>query len=97
MIDLLVTDPLLPGSLCRVLDALAIELAAIGVSPGSHAGEAAARLAGRLGTLVRYEWPDREDREAVLAQVGDDCRKLHSLVMTAYIDYAIEDSPVQTP
>ena len=97
VLDLLVTDPLLAGSLCRVLDALATELAAIGVSSSSHAGDAAERLAGRLGTLIRYEWPDREDREAVLAQVGDDCRKLHSLVMTAYIDYAIEDSPVQTP
>ena len=97
MIDLLVTDPLLPGSLCRVLDALAAELAAIGVTPGSHAAAAAERLAGRLCTLVRYEWPDREDREALLAQVGEECRKLHSLVTTAYIDYAIEDSPVQTP
>ena len=86
-------DPLLPGSLCRVLDALAAELAAIGESHDSHAGAAAERLAGRLCTLVRY----REDREALLAQVGDDCRKLHSLVTTAYIDYAIEDSPVQKP
>ena len=91
VIDLLVTDPLLPGSLCCALDALAAELAAIGESPDAHAGAAAERLAGRLGTLIRYEWPDREDREAVLIQVGDDCRKLHSLVMTAYIDYAIED------
>ena len=97
VIDLLVTDPLLPSSLCCALDALAAELAAIGESPNSHAGDAAERLAGRLCALIRYEWPDREDREAVLAQVGDDCRKLHSLVTTAYIDYAIEDSPVQTP
>ncbi len=97
VIDLLVTDPLLSSSLCRALDAIAAELTAIGESPDAHAGAAAARLAARLCTLVRYEWPDREDREAVLTQVGDDCRKLHSLVMTAYIDYAIEDSPVQTP
>ena len=97
VIDLLVTDPLLPSSLCCALDALAAELAAIGKSPNSYAGDAAERLAGRLCALIRYEWPDREDREAVLAQVGEECRKLHSLVTTAYIDYAIEDSPVQTP
>ena len=97
VIDLLVTDPLLPSSLCCALDALAAELAAIGESPDSQAGAAAERLAARLCTLVRYEWPDREDREALLAQVGEECRKLHSLVTTAYIDYAIEDSPVQTP
>ena len=94
VIDLLVTDPLLPGSLCRVLDALAAELAAIGASPNSHAGAEAERLAGRLCTLVCYEWPDREDREALLVQVGEECRKLHALVTTAYIDYAVEDSPV---
>ena len=97
VIDLLVTDPLLPSSLCCALDALAAELTAIGASPNSHAGDAAERLAGRLCALIRYEWPDREDREAVLVQVGEECRKLHALVMTAYIDYAIEDSPVQTP
>ena len=68
-----------------------MELAAIGVSPKLHAGAAAERLAGRLGALIRYEWPDREDREALLAQVGEECRKLHELVTTAYIDYPVED------
>ena len=94
VLDLLVTDPLLPSSLCCALDALAAELAAIGASPNSHAGAEAERLAGRLCTLVRYEWPGREDREALLVQVGEECRKLHALVTTAYIDYAVEDSPV---
>ena len=94
VLDLLVTDPLLPSSLCCALDALAAELAAIGASSNSHAGAAAERLAGQLCTLVRYEWPGREDREALLVQVGEECRKLHALVTTAYIDYAVEDSPV---
>ncbi len=97
VIDLLVTDPLLPSSLCSALDAIAAELAAIGESPDAQAGAAAERLVGRLCALIRYEWPDREDREALLTQVGEDCRKLHALVVAAYIDYAIEDSPVQTP
>ena len=94
VLDLLVTDPLLPGSLCRVLDALASELAAIGASPNARAGAAAERLAGRLCALIRYEWPDRGDREVLLVQVGEHCRKLHKLVTAAYIAYAIEDSPV---
>ena len=113
VLDLLVTDPLLPGSLYRALDALAAELAAIGartnartgaavesfvsfVPPGANAstGAAAERLAGRLCALIRYDWPDRSDREALLAQVGEHCRKLHELVTAAYIAYAIEDFPV---
>ncbi len=86
VIEVLVTDPLLPSSLCCALDVLAAELAAISESPDSHAGAAAERLAGRLCTLIRYEWPDREDREALLAQVGEECRKLHTLVTTALHD-----------
>lgn len=113
VLDLLVADPLLPGSLCRALDALAAELAAIGAHSNvrtgaavasfvpfvpfvanASTGAAAERLAGRLCALIRYEWPDRSDREALLAQVGEHCRKLHELVTAAYIAYAIEDSPV---
>ena len=97
VLDLLVTDPLLPGSLCRSLDNLAAELAATGPGPDAGAGAAAERLSGRLCALIRYDWPDREgpeDREALLSQVGDHCRKLHELVTAAYIDYAVEDSPV---
>ena len=113
VLDLLVTDPLLPGSLYRALDALAAELAAIGAHTNARTGAAvesfvsfvpfvanastgaaAERLAGRLCALIRYDWPDRSDREALLAQVGEHCRKLHELVTAAYIAYAIEDFPV---
>ena len=97
VLDLLVTDPLLPGSLCRSLDALSAELAASGPGPGARARTGTERLSGRLCALIRYDWPDcedREDREALLAQVGEHCWKLHELVNAAYIEYAIEDSPV---
>ena len=95
VLDLLVTDPLLPGSLCRALDSLAEELAASGSGPGARAGAAAGRLAGRLCALIRYEWPDREDREVLLAKVGEHCRNLHDLVTAAFFEYAVEDSPVR--
>ena len=97
VLDLLVTDPLLPRSLCRSLDSLAEELEAAGPAPGAPSGAAADRLSGRLCALIRYEWPDREegaDREDLLSQVREACRKLHQLITDAYIDYAVEDSPV---
>ena len=90
VLDLLVTDPLLPGSLCSSLDTAAAELAAIGTAPDSRAEAAAQRLAGRLCALIRYEWADRNDPEALLAQTGEYCRTLHDLVTAAYIDYDIE-------
>ena len=94
-LDLLATDPLLPGSLCRSLDTVAVEIAALGPSPAAQAGAAAERLAGRLCALVRYEWPDREDREALLAQAREHSLALHDLVNTAYIDYEVGASPAR--
>ena len=95
VMDLLVCDPLLPGSLCRAFETLASELAAIGPSPDARTGAAAERLTGRLCALIRYEWPDREDRAALLSQVREHCFKLHGLVTAAYIDYDFEDAPVR--
>ena len=95
VLDLLVADPRLPRSLHRSLEILARELAAIGSSPDSAAGAAAERLAGRLGALIRYEWPDRQDREALLSQVREHSLKLHDLVNTAYFDYNLEAAPVR--
>ena len=74
VLDLLVADPELPGSLCRSLDSAAAELAGIGPAPDPDSGAAARRLAGRLVALVRCDWPDREDREELLGQVNGHCR-----------------------
>ena len=87
VVDLLVTDTLLPGSLCHALDGAAAELAAIGAAPHAAAGASVQRLAQRLSSLVHYEWPDREEREELLLQIDEGCRNLHQLVVGAYFDY----------
>ena len=94
-LDLLVADPLLPGSLYNLLNAVAMEKAAIGAGSGSRASSAAERLAGRLNALVRYEWPDRNNDEALLKQVQEHCHNLHTLIIEAYVDYAIEGAPTR--
>ena len=93
-LDLLATDPLLPDSLCRSLDMAASELASIGPGPNARASDAAQRLAGRLGALIHYDWPDREDRDELLRQVSERCRELHGLVTAAYFDYPVDDLAV---
>lgn len=95
VLDLLVTDPLLPGSLCRSLNAAVVELDAIGPGPIADSGAPARRLAGRLRALIHYAWPDREDHESLLEWIGENCRKLHDQVISAYVDYPIEDSPLR--
>ena len=94
VLELLATDPQLPGSLHRSLEVLASELAAAGPAPDARAGAAAERLAGRLCALIRYEWPDGRDRAALLAQARSHCLKLHDLVNAAYVDYDPVDAPV---
>ena len=93
VLDLLATDPLLPDSLCRSLDMAAGELAAIGPGPNARTSGTTQRLASRLGALIHYDWPDRQDRENLLREVDEHCRGLHRLVTLTYFDYPVEDFP----
>ena len=93
VLNLLATDSLLPDSLCRSLDRTQSDIASIGTGPNAKASSAALRLAGRMGALIHYDWPDREDRPELLRQVLQYSRELHHLLAAAYFDYPIEDSP----
>ena len=52
-------------------------------------------MAGRMSALIQNDWPDRDDHEALLEQVRQSGWELHDLVIAAYVNYAIEDSPVR--
>ena len=86
--------PALEPAAGRSLDSAATELAAIAQGPSASSSAAAGRLAGRVQALIRYEWPDRKDREAMFRQIGEHCRDLHDQITNAYIDYSVEDAPV---
>ena len=94
-LDLLVADPALPDSVCRAVDMASAELAGIESGPGVRSSAAARRLIGRMGALIHYDWPDREDREDILQQVREYCWGLHTLITEAYFDYPIEDVPLR--
>ena len=96
VLELLVTDPRLPGSLYRSLDTLASELSALGAGPDPHASAAAERATGRLCALIRYEWPEEQtDRPALLSSARAQCLDLHELVNAAYIDYDLADHDLE--
>ena len=94
-LDLIVTDPLIPGSLRRSLDESARQIAGLSPAPNSDSGAATRRLSGRLGALVHCDWPDREDHEEFLLRVGEYCRELHNQVTATYFDYNLGDCPAR--
>ncbi len=91
VLDLLVTDSLLPGALARSLGQVAEALDGLGPGPDTGASADAARLAGRVTALVRYEWDGRDNPEPLLQEINDHCRSMHDLVAATYFDYPIED------
>lgn len=91
VLDLLVTDPLLPGALRRSLDAIVTKLDAIGPAPTGD-GDAAQRLARRMHKLIEKDWPGENQREKLLETISTKSLDLHQRVTTAYFDYPIEAS-----
>ena len=89
VMDLLVTDPILPSSLSRSFRVIESELDSIGAGPRADSFGAVRRMAGRLSGLVQYEWPDNFDREDLLNRALEQSRELHSLINAAYFDYPV--------
>ena len=86
-LDVLTTDELLPCSLIRSLDRARYEIRAIGAGPDARNSDATRRVAGRLSAMLHYEWPDQEDKKAMLVRVNELCRELHRLVNDTYFEY----------
>lgn len=93
VVDLLATNPLLPGSLLRSVDAAAAEVAAIGPGPDARSSDETQQAASDLASLIHDAWPARGDSESLLWQVNEHCRILHGLVTASYFDYPISSSP----
>ncbi len=90
VLDLIVTDELLPGSVRRSLDAIASVLDAIGSGPSPDASEKAAALGASLCAVVRDCRNDVTAWRATLERVNGDSRKLHQQIMDAFIAYPLE-------
>ena len=93
VLDLLVSDPLLPDSLSRSINLITAEIDVIGRGPRRHSSRAVQRLTGRLASMINNEWPDSEEREGLLREVSEFCGELHFLVTAAYFEYPIQERP----
>ncbi len=93
VMDLLVSDPLLPESLSRSLTLAAGEIETVGRGPRRHSNRAVQRLTGRLTGLINFDWPDRDERIPLLREVNEYCGELHHLVTAAYFEYPVQEQP----
>ncbi len=93
VLDLLVSDPLLPESLSRSMNLAMTEIDNIGRGPRRHSSRAVQRLTGRLSSLIDNEWPDSEDRITLLREVDEYNNELHFLITAAYFEYPVQDRP----
>ena len=93
VLDLLVSDPQLPESLCRSVNLATSEIDTIGRGPRRHSSRAVQRLTGRLSSLINNEWPDRDDRVEILREVGEYASELHFIVTAAYFEYPVQERP----
>ena len=91
VMDLLVSDPLLPDSLCRSVNLITAEIETIGRGPRRHSSRAVERLTGRLYSLINNEWPDHEDQIGMLREVDEYARDLHHLITAAYFEYPVQE------
>ena len=92
VLDLLVSDPLLPDSLSRSINLVSEEIETVGRGPRRHSNRAVHRLSGRLAAMINYDWPDREDREELLQEFDEYCGELNFLITAAYFEYPIQET-----
>ncbi len=91
VLELLVSDPLLPDSLSRSMNLVSGEVETIGRGPRRHSNRAVHRLSGRLTSMINHEWPDQEDKIGLLREFNEYCGELHYLITAAYFEYPIQE------
>ena len=87
VLDLIVMDGMLPGSVRRSLDTVAAVLEVIGPGPAPRSSEEAAELGTSLCALVREGRSGVKEWHGALDRINVDIRQLHQCVTDAYFEY----------
>ena len=96
VLDLLVTDVLLPRSLSRALEMAsgALDAAALGPGPTAETRQTAHDLA----QATRGRWssrPSLDERADRLHRLQQKCRTLHDFVLATYVGYRVDGAPAR--
>ncbi len=96
VLDLLVANPQLPDSLSVSVLGLNREFSSIGAGPDRTAAAQARSQLDYMSDLLRSSWPRTTDRQGLLTEFRDACRRLHDLVADTYFDYPVVTHPART-
>ncbi len=95
VLELIVTDDLLPSSLRRSVQSVVAVLNAIGPGPAPRTSRRALRLSDSLRTLVAEGRSDVQEWHVALDRVNSDNKRLHRFVMDTYVDYEVGELAVR--
>ena len=90
VLDLLVSDSMLPRSLRRSIDQMTAELRGLKPGPDPASNAALRQAETRLNNLVNPDSPPQGNRGALLKRVNERCRELHQLLAASHFDYHLE-------
>ena len=90
VLDMMVADERLPNSVIFATEQIRTRLQELGDAPGKS-GEVAGRFVGRLSSLIRYEWPDAEDRARMLSLANSFSYRLHEQISEGWFDYDVDE------
>ena len=92
VLNMLVTDKKLPNSVYFSLEQIGTRLSELGDAPGKRNGATANRFAGRLTSVLNYEWPDTEDKKRMIVLLENLSMRLHEYISSAWFNYEIDDT-----
>ncbi len=92
VLNMLVTDGRLPNSIYFSLDQIVEHFQVLGEAPGTRSGARANRYAGRLISLLQYEWPDSNEQQRILTLAQNLALRLHEHMAAAWFNYEFDDS-----
>ncbi len=91
--ELLITDPLLPGSMRRSLDSAAAQLGSLGAAPDQECSAAAKDALFELNAVAATACSGGSDRGGRLRRIEKLGRDLHDRINAAFFEYAVETAP----
>ena len=93
VLELLLADSLLPGSMRRSLNSAATQLGVMGPGPDADSSTAARNILAELDALIRAGRRDFGDPYQLLRQADGLGRDLHDRINAAYFKYSVELAP----